>query len=88
LAKLLGWGEATIARYETKFVQEQTYDDILQSLRDNAMFAEECLKKNQAVFDARRYSEIHDRIARRIRQTSLEYHIVNVRNLVMNLSDS
>ena len=75
LAKLLGWGEATIARYETKFIQEQAHDVILQSLRDNAMFAEECLEKNQAAFDERRYSEIHDCIARRIRQTSLEYHI-------------
>lgn len=29
LAKLLGWGEATISRYESKAIQDEAYDTML-----------------------------------------------------------
>lgn len=35
LAKILGWGDITIARYETKAIQDQTYDNILIDIKDN-----------------------------------------------------
>ena len=75
LSKLLGWGEATIARYETKFIQEQAHDEILQEIRENAMFAQTCLEKNKASFDETRYGELHSLIADLVRQTSSIYHI-------------
>ena len=30
LARLLGWGEATISRYESKAIQDEAYDNILE----------------------------------------------------------
>lgn len=35
LARILGWGDVTIARYETKTIQDQTYDNILRDIKDN-----------------------------------------------------
>lgn len=35
LAKLLGWGEATISRYESKGIQDEAYDTMLRLVKDN-----------------------------------------------------
>ena len=43
LAKLLGWGEATISRYESKAVQDEAYDNMLRISRDNSLAAFEFL---------------------------------------------
>lgn len=45
-ARLLGWGDVTIARYETKAIQDEPYDMILRQVRDDACFAAELLQKN------------------------------------------
>ena len=46
LAKLLGWGEATISRYESKAIQDDAYDTMLRLIKDNPLQALEFLKKN------------------------------------------
>ena len=45
LAKLLGWGEATISRYESKAIQDDAYDNMLRIVRDNPLDALELLQK-------------------------------------------
>lgn len=45
LARLLGWGEATISRYESKAIQDDAYDIMLRIVRDNPLIALELLKK-------------------------------------------
>lgn len=45
LAKLLGWGEATISRYESKAIQDKAYDTMLRLIKDNPLQALEFLKK-------------------------------------------
>ena len=45
LARLLGWGEATISRYESKAIQDDAYDIMLRLVRDNPLIALELLKK-------------------------------------------
>lgn len=50
LAKLLGWGEATISRYESKAIQDQAYDNILRMIKDNPFKAYEFWKKNKDKF--------------------------------------
>ena len=35
LARLLGWGEATISRYESKSIQDEAYDTMLRLIKDN-----------------------------------------------------
>ena len=37
LAKLLGWGEATISRYESKSIQDEAYDTMLRMVKDNPL---------------------------------------------------
>lgn len=46
LARLLGWGEATVARYESKAIQDEAYDNILRIIKDNPLKAIEFLDKN------------------------------------------
>lgn len=62
LAKLLGWGGATIARYETKFIQDEAHDDILKQVRDNPMFVYKSLLKHKDVFNSERFCEIKTRL--------------------------
>ena len=50
LARLLGWGEATISRYESKAIQDEAYDTMLRFIKDNPLKALEFLKKNAAKF--------------------------------------
>lgn len=45
LAKLLGWGEATISRYESKAIQDDAYDNMLRIINENPLAALEFYKK-------------------------------------------
>lgn len=50
LAKLLGWGEATISRYESKAIQDDAYDNMLRIINDNPLAALDLLQKNGEQF--------------------------------------
>lgn len=50
LAKLLGWGEATISRYESKAIQDEAYDNMLRIIKENSLAALELLQKNADKF--------------------------------------
>ena len=65
LARLLGWGEATISRYESKAIQDEAYDNILRLIRDNPMKAIELLDKNKDKFTNERYSQIRETISKK-----------------------
>lgn len=58
LARLLGWGEATISRYESKAIQDEPYDNTLRSLKDNPYIVFEFYKKNQSSFSYEKQQEI------------------------------
>ena len=58
LARLLGWGEATISRYESKAIQDQAYDNALRLLKGSPYIVFEYFKKNMSAFS----SEIKKRI--------------------------
>ena len=62
LSKLLGWGEATISRYESKAIQDEAYDIMLRLIRDNPLKALEFLKKNSDKFSTSKYSKIRANI--------------------------
>ena len=62
LSNLLGWGEVTISRYESKAIQDEAYDNILRIIRDNPMKAYEFLEKNKAKFSDLKYLGIRKRI--------------------------
>lgn len=73
LAKMLGWGEATISRYESKAIQDEAYDLMLRLIRDNPFKALECLKRNKDKFSKRKFNEIKERIVDQLDSYGKEY---------------
>lgn len=73
LARLLGWGEATISRYESKAIQDEAYDTMLRLVKDNPLQALEFLKKNADKFSNIKRREIHSRIIEKLDAYGKEY---------------
>ena len=46
LARLMGWGEATISRYESKSIQDESYDVMLCMVRDSPFITIELLDEH------------------------------------------
>lgn len=73
LARLLGWGEATISRYESKAIQDDAYDIMLRLIRDNPLAAYEFLKKNSEKFSALKKSAIRKKILEKLDSYGKEF---------------
>lgn len=55
---LLGWGEVTITRYETKSIQDETYDRYMRMVKENPSFALQSLKDHRDNFSDKHYHEL------------------------------
>ena len=73
LAKLLGWGEATISRYESKAIQDEAYDTMLRLIKDNPLQALEFLKKNCDKFTTKKRLEIRAKIVEKLDSYGKEF---------------
>lgn len=73
LAKLLGWGEATISRYESKAIQEEAYDTMLRLIKDNPLKALEFLRKNSGEFPTLKKREIMSKIVEKLDSYGKEF---------------
>lgn len=73
LAKLLGWGEATISRYESKAIQDEAYDTMLRLIKDNPLQALEFLKKNAEKFPVMKRLEIRSKIVEKLDSYGKEF---------------
>lgn len=73
LAKLLGWGEATISRYESKAIQDEAYDTMLRLIKDNPLQALEFLKKNADKFTMSKRVEIRSHIVDKLDSYGKEF---------------
>ena len=73
LARLLGWGEATISRYESKAIQDEAYDTMLRLIKDNPLIALEFLKKNAAKFSVQKRAEIRAKVIEKLDSYGKEY---------------
>lgn len=73
LAKLLGWGEATVSRYESKAIQDEAYDIMLRLIKDNPLKALEFLKKNREKFSEKKLHEIREKIVEKIDSYGKEF---------------
>lgn len=73
LARLLGWGEATISRYESKAIQDEPYDTMLRLIRDNPLQALEFLKKNTDKFTKSKKLEIREKMIEKLGSYGKEY---------------
>jgi putative zinc finger/helix-turn-helix YgiT family protein len=59
---ILGLGEITITRYETKQIQDVSIDQILRYVKNNPMILLEYLEKRKNRFSENRYNEIKENI--------------------------
>lgn len=66
LAALLGLGEVTITRYESKSVQDETYDQLIRMVKDDPYYALKCLKKQKERFTPAKYEALNMAVRRRI----------------------
>lgn len=73
LARLLGWGEATISRYESKAIQDDAYDTMLRLIKDNPLQALDLLKKNGGKFTTHKRNEIRSKIVEKLDSYGKEY---------------
>lgn len=73
MAKLLGWGEATISRYESKAIQDEAYDNILRIVKDNPLVALDFLQKNKDKFSSLKAMGIKQRIISNLNRDGKEY---------------
>lgn len=73
LARLLGWGEATISRYESKAVQDGAYDTMLRLIKDNPLQALEFLKKNADKFSGLKRLAIKRKIVEKLDSYGKEF---------------
>lgn len=73
LARLLGWGEATISRYESKAIQDDAYDNMLRIIRDDPLSTLELLKKNAEMFSLTKRLLIKQKIMENIDEVGREY---------------
>lgn len=73
LARLLGWGEATISRYESKAIQDEAYDTMLRLVKDNPLQALEFLKKNADKFSGLKRLEVRSKIVEKLDSYGKEY---------------
>lgn len=70
---LLGWGDVTVTRYESKTIQDETYDNIMRMVYENPMFALECIDKHKDRFLSEKYAKIRKNIANKVEETGRIY---------------
>lgn len=73
LSKLLGWGEATVSRYESKAIQDDAYDTMLRLIKDNPLQALEFLKKNADKFSPAKRFQIRTKIVEKLDSYGKEF---------------
>lgn len=72
-AKLLGWGEATIARYESKAIQDEAYDTMLRMIQENPLMAIKFLDKNGDKFQETKRMQIRTKMIEKLDTYGKEY---------------
>lgn len=70
---LLGWGEVTVTRYESKLIQDETYDMTMRMASENPFYALSMIEKNRSRFTKSKYEKIRSRIKETIEDSGIEY---------------
>ena len=73
LARLLGWGEATISRYESKAIQDEAYDNMLRIIKENPKAVLELLQKNADKFSIDKLISIKQKIMENLSSSGMEF---------------
>lgn len=72
-AKLLGWGEATIARYESKAIQDEAYDTMLRIIKEDPFRAITFLDKNSDKLSEPKRMQIRAKMVERLDSYGREF---------------
>lgn len=62
LSLILGWGEVTVTRYETKEIQNENYDEILRQINDDPYKLHDYFMLNKDKFDSKKQAKIAKKI--------------------------
>lgn len=72
-SNLLGWGEVTVTRYESKTIQDETYDRLMRMAYDHPLFILQNLEKHKDKFAQEKYEKIRSKIVERINAAGIQY---------------
>lgn len=72
-SNLLGWGDVTVTRYESKTIQDETYDRLMRMAKENPLFALESLEKHEEKFSEHKYMKIRKKVVERIEESGVQY---------------
>jgi putative zinc finger/helix-turn-helix YgiT family protein len=72
-ANLFGWGDITIQRYESKCIQDETYDEIIRRAKDDPQFVYKELKRHRNGFTEERFKEIEVFLIEIIKKIQVSY---------------
>ena len=87
-AALLGWGEITVTRYESKAIQDETYDNLMRMVYNNPMFALECLEKHKERFNHEKYAKIRKGIKGKVEEFGNSYlKMKEIQSLYVNFEE-
>lgn len=67
----LGWGEITITRYETKQIQDGTYDMMLRMVQKNPFMLLQLLEKSKNSFTEEKYKMVQENIRATIKEETI-----------------
>lgn len=79
---VLGWGEITITRYETKQIQDNTYDMFLRMVQKNPFMLLQLLEKNKENFTKEKYKIVQENIRTAIKENTMcEIEMDKIKNM-------
>lgn len=72
-SNLLGWGDVTVTRYESKTIQDETYDNLMKMSCENPLFTLQSLEKHKAKFTDEKYQKIRGKVVERVEASGVQY---------------
>jgi len=72
-SNLLGWGDVTVTRYESKTIQDETYDRLMRMALENPLFTLDSLEKHKEKFSEHKYIKIRKKVVERIEESGIQY---------------
>ena len=73
LSYLMGWGEVTVTRYESKTIQDPTYDNMLRLIQQNPLEMYRLLEKNKNSFSFTKFNQIKRKIQESLDSYGIDY---------------
>ncbi len=72
LSTILGWGEITITRYESKQIQDKAHDELLRQFNEDPSWAYESLIAKRTSFTNERFARLRETFIRNIEEAGNE----------------